>query len=1372
MSRRVAPKRRRPRIEALEARALLANFVVTNTTDADPGSLRAEILLADADTAPDTTITFAIPGTGVQTISVLSSLPTITRKVTIDATSDMGMSGQPVIIDGSKAPLGSTGLILTGDSDVVRGLSIGGFLKSADAAGGQAIWLDGATNAVIASNDIGVDNDGTSLRPNAIGIQIDLPTGATLGNDTIGGTTSGAGNIIFGNTYGIFGTASGGLIAGNSIGVNIGGSATSAGVINLAGIDLTASNLTIGGTTLADRNVISGSYKSVSNPLGVFGSGSGIMLTGSADLIEGNFIGPGVDGKAVDGPPNYVGLTLATTDSTVGGTAAGEGNVISGNVNSAIQVEDGANLIQGNFIGTDSTGGAALANGTGITFINSQSVPVGVGQLNTIGGTTPGEGNLIAFNQGGAVDIAANVRGNQIFANGQGIRITSTGNPNSYNSGTAHVVLTSDAITSGSLTLAGEFAGTPGLAFTIDFYANATAGTTAAPGQGQEYIGSVTVTTSGGGLAPYSVTVPKPIIAAGNYTATVTGPDGITAPFQTLPSPGVSGVEPSLSVTASATPNAVFPNNDAVFTFTISNKGTAPASGATFMAALPANLGDALVFTTAATGSAHQGGDFEGSASVGANGIVSATLDSIAPGQSATVIVVARPTQTGTFALTGGAFDPSVTEANYADNEATATVLAVPVGTTTQTTLTITQAAQDNPAFELGPANFLLTITNTGAAAATNVLVRDLLSGNQTPTGFASTISGIYPSQGSVTSEAGDGNSGFLITTNLGTLAAGASATIAIGTTAFALDPITNQAHVSADQANPDPSRSTTSLSVPVAPTPYDTTALAIAETSSPASPLVGVAETLTFTVSNTGTVAAQSLHFADVLPAGFKLISATSSQGTTASVDSSGTVIVPINLLAAGSPATITLVVDPTAAGTVVNTANLFGNSTTIAPFKTLATNLTVSPPVSPPPVSPPPVSPPPVSPPPVSPPPVSPPPVSPPPVSPPPVSPPPVSPPPVSPPPVSPPPVQDLAPGDYDGSGRTNLAVYLPSTASFVIRTTAGTNFNIPFGIAGNGQTIPVSGDFLGVGFAEIAAYLPAYGAYAIRPGTGAADLIIPFGSAGAGQSIPVPADYEGIGHVDLAVYLPTYGSYAIRPSTGAADEIIPFGIAGAGQSIPVPGDYFGTGKANLAVYLPSIGAFAIRPASGPDQIIPFGIAGAGKTIPIPGDYDGSGKTELAVYFPSLGLFAYRPAKGGPDVVVPFGVANDGSIPIPGDYTGSGHTEIALYDPNFGTFAYRPPTGADVIIPFGLPGLGLTLPVLAPAAEIDLSVPGSFAAEVFRPFSPPTPVIPVNKTTATPAAATPAGPAKAVASLAIRRATLVAPTQAPTTDPLKPKG
>src|SRR5262249_22262841 len=84
--------RLRPRLEVIEDRTLLSTFLVSNTFDSGPGSLRQAILDSNNAVGATNTIDFDIPGFGVQTIFPFSSLPAITNPVLIDGFSQPGYS--------------------------------------------------------------------------------------------------------------------------------------------------------------------------------------------------------------------------------------------------------------------------------------------------------------------------------------------------------------------------------------------------------------------------------------------------------------------------------------------------------------------------------------------------------------------------------------------------------------------------------------------------------------------------------------------------------------------------------------------------------------------------------------------------------------------------------------------------------------------------------------------------------------------------------------------------------------------------------------------------------------------------------------------------------------------------------------------------------------------------------------------------------------------------------------------------------------------------------------------------------------------------------------------------------------------------------
>jgi len=135
---------------------------------------------------------------------------------------------------------------------------------------------------------------------------------------------------------------------------------------------------------------------------------------------------------------------------------------------------------------------------------------------------------------------------------------------------------------------------------------------------------------------------------------------------------------------------------------------------------------------------------------------------------------------------------------------------------------------------------------------------------------------------------------------------------------------------------------------------------------------------------------------------------------------------------------------------------------------------------------------------------------------------------------------------PGDYDGVGHTEMAVFRTSTAQWIVNGPGGIHVVGTFG-ATNLSDIPVPGDYDGVGHTEMAVFRPSTGQWFVL-GPGGGRLLGTFGLTNLGD-IPVPGDYDGVGHTEMATF---------RPSTGEWFVMGPNGVRLLGNSgVAVPGD-----------------------------------------------------------------------------------------------------------------------------------------------------------------------------------------------------------------------
>jgi hypothetical protein len=276
---------------------------------------------------------------------------------------------------------------------------------------------------------------------------------------------------------------------------------------------------TVGGTAKGDGNVISGNGRDGISD-GVYAGSIGF------NTILGNLIGTDSSGTVALGN-NQDGIELGTLGDVVGGATAATRNVISGNNQYGLVIErsSAAILVEGNDIGTDSTGTQPLGNGSDGVHIQDNALN------NTIGGTAAKAGNIIAFNGGTGVvvkdqAVSNPILTNSIFANAnQGIVLS--GNGNDLQVGP---VLSSAASSSTSTVVKGTLTAAPNATYQIQLFANPAADPSGF-GQGQTYLATKSVTTNGSGVASFSFTIKPALVAGEVVSATATSPSNNTSAF-------------------------------------------------------------------------------------------------------------------------------------------------------------------------------------------------------------------------------------------------------------------------------------------------------------------------------------------------------------------------------------------------------------------------------------------------------------------------------------------------------------------------------------------------------------------------------------------------------------------------------------------------------------------------------------------------------------------------------------------------------------------------------------------------------------------------------------------------------------------------
>lgn len=487
-------------------------------------------------------------------------------------------AGDGNIISGSV----SRGVEIQGPSTTVQGNKIGTDASgSVDLGnGGDGVYVQGTAGFVTiggatadarnvisgnGGNGVKLSNSGSnvSVQGNYIGTDA---TGATdLGNSLDGVLVEVGSKVIYQNVIsgndgaGVHLAASGNFVQGNLIGTTAAGTAALGNAGNGVFISTSQSNNSVGGSSSSLRNVISGNGA----------SGVELASASTGNNIRGNYIGTDITGTAsISNGGSGVKLDGAAGNS-IGGSGAGQGNLISGNAINGIEFSSASNsIVYGNLIGTQADGITALANGSNgvlVTSANSNSI-----------GSSGTYANTIAFNTGAGVwvqsGIGNSISGNSIHSNGGlgidlsviGVTVNDPGDLDIGGNNRQNFPVLSLARTDGStLVVDGSLDSLASTTFGLYFYASDVCDGSS-HGEGRTYLGFNSYMTGAGGNVAFSKTLAVSVPAGQVVTATATT-GGSTSEFSacaTVQQDSDMDGAPDVSDNCPAIPNADQANAD------------------------------------------------------------------------------------------------------------------------------------------------------------------------------------------------------------------------------------------------------------------------------------------------------------------------------------------------------------------------------------------------------------------------------------------------------------------------------------------------------------------------------------------------------------------------------------------------------------------------------------------------------------------------------------------------------------------------------------------------------------------------------------------------------------------------------------------